>query len=149
MSTSVTRSQEDTERLAEALAARLRAGDVLLLSGPLGAGKTAFVRGLARGLGIDADEVSSPTFTLLHEYGGGRLRLFHADLYRLGHGGAADLGLEEAGVQDGVLAVEWPDRLGHPFSGAIGVFLTVLDDATREIRIDSAAQDGDRDAVDN
>jgi tRNA threonylcarbamoyladenosine biosynthesis protein TsaE len=149
VSTSVTRSQEDTERLAEALAARLRAGDVLLLSGPLGAGKTAFVRGLARGLGIDADEVSSPTFTLLHEYGGGRLRLFHADLYRLGHGDAADLGLEEAGVQDGVLAVEWPDRLGHPFSGAISVFLAVLDDATREIRIDSAAQDGNPEAVDN
>ena len=110
MPTSVTRSQEETERLAEALAARLRAGDVLLLSGPLGAGKTAFVRGLARGLDIDPDEVSSPTFTLLHEYGGGRLRLFHADLYRLGQGGAADLGLDDTRVQEGVLAVEWPDR---------------------------------------
>ena len=85
MRDAVTRSQKETERLAEALAGELQPGAVLLLSGPLGAGKTAFVRGLARGLGIDADDVSSPTFTLVHEYRGGRLRLFHADLYRLGH----------------------------------------------------------------
>ncbi len=135
MPTSVTRSQEETERLAEALAARLRAGDVLLLSGPLGAGKTAFVRGLARGLDIDPDEVSSPTFTLLHEYGGGRLRLFHADLYRLGQGGAADLGLDDTRVQEGVLAVEWPDRLARPFAGAIVVVFAIVDDTTRDIRI--------------
>jgi len=133
--TSVTRSQEETERLAEALAARLRAGDVLLLSGPLGAGKTAFVRGLARGLDIDPDEVSSPTFTLLHEYGGGRLRLFHADLYRLGQGGAADLGLDDTRVQEGVLAVEWPDRLARPVAGAIVVVFAIVDDTTRDIRI--------------
>ena len=135
MPTSVTRSQEETERLAEALAARLRAGDVLLLSGPLGAGKTAFVRGLARGLDIDPDEVSSPTFTLLHEYGGGRLRLFHADLYRLGQGGAADLGLDDTRVQEGVLAVEWPDRLARPVAGAIVVVFAIVDDTTRDIRI--------------
>jgi tRNA threonylcarbamoyladenosine biosynthesis protein TsaE len=132
---SVTRSQEETEHLAEALAVRLRAGDVLLLSGSLGAGKTAFVRGLARGLGVDPDEVSSPTFTLLHEYGGGRLRLFHADLYRLGQGGAADLGLEDQRVQEGVLAVEWPDRLARPVAGAIVVVFAVVDDTTRDIRI--------------
>ena len=135
MPASVTRSQEETEHLAEALAARLRAGDVLLLSGSLGAGKTAFVRGLARGLGVDPDEVSSPTFTLLHEYGGGRLRLFHADLYRLGQGGAADLGLEDQRVQEGVLAVEWPDRLARPVAGAIVVVFAVVDDTTRDIRI--------------
>ena len=135
MPASVTRSQEETEHLAEALAVRLRAGDVLLLSGSLGAGKTAFVRGLARGLGVDPDEVSSPTFTLLHEYGGGRLRLFHADLYRLGQGGAADLGLEDQRVQEGVLAVEWPDRLARPVAGAIVVVFAVVDDTTRDIRI--------------
>ena len=128
-----TRSQEDTERLAAALAATLGPGDVLLLSGPLGAGKTAFVRGLARGLGIDPDEVSSPTFTLVHEYRGGRLRLFHADLYRLGTAGAEDLGLDELGVEDGVLAIEWPDRLGHAFRGAIEVTIAVVDDTTRRI----------------
>jgi tRNA threonylcarbamoyladenosine biosynthesis protein TsaE len=131
----VTRSQEDTERLAGALAATLRPGDVLLLSGPLGAGKTAFVRGLARGLGIDADEVSSPTFTLVHEYRGGRLRLFHADLYRLGTAGAEDLGLDELGVRDGVLAIEWPDRLGHAFRGAIEVAIAVVDETTRAITV--------------
>ena len=135
MPASVTRSQEETERLAEALAARLRAGDVLLLSGALGAGKTAFVRGLARGLGIDPDEVSSPTFTCSTSTGSGRLRLFHADLYRLGQGGAADLGLDDTRVQEGVLAVEWPDRLARPVAGAIVVVFAVVDDTTRDIRI--------------
>jgi len=94
------------------MATGLRAGDVVLLSGNLGAGKTAFVRGLAAGLGIDPDEVSSPTFTLVHEYRGGRLTLYHADLYRLEQAATEDLGLEEMGVTDGVLAIEWPDRLG-------------------------------------
>jgi len=129
----VTRSQDETEQLAESIAAGLRAGDVLLLTGPLGAGKTAFVRGLARGLGVDPDEVSSPTFTLVHEYPGGRLRLFHADLYRLGTADAEDLGLDEAGVRDGVLAIEWPDRLGHAFRGAIEVRIEVVDENSRRI----------------
>jgi tRNA threonylcarbamoyladenosine biosynthesis protein TsaE len=128
-----TRSQEETEQLAESIAAGLRAGDVLLLTGPLGAGKTAFVRGLARGLGVDPDEVSSPTFTLVHEYRGGRLRLFHADLYRLGTADAEDLGLDEFGVRDGVLAIEWPDRLGHALRGAIEVQIDVLDESSRRI----------------
>jgi tRNA threonylcarbamoyladenosine biosynthesis protein TsaE len=108
---------------------------VVLLSGPLGAGKTAFVRGLARGLGVDPDEVSSPTFTLVHEYRGGRLRLFHADLYRLGRAGAEDLGLDELGVQDGVLAIEWPDRLGHAFNGAIEVEIVIVDETSRRITV--------------
>jgi tRNA threonylcarbamoyladenosine biosynthesis protein TsaE len=131
----VTRSQDETEQLAETLAAGLRAGDVLLLTGPLGAGKTAFVRGLARGLGVDPDEVSSPTFTLLHEYRGGRLRLFHADLYRLGTADAEDLGLDEFGGRDGVLAIEWPDRLGHAFRGAIEVAIAIVDETSRRIEI--------------
>lgn len=133
MADTVTRSQDETEQLAESIAAGLRAGDVLLLTGPLGAGKTAFVRGLARGLGVDPDEVSSPTFTLVHEYPGGRLRLFHADLYRLGTADAEDLGLDEAGVRDGVLAIEWPDRLGHAFRGAIEVRIEVVDENSRRI----------------
>ena len=131
---SVTRSQDDTERLAETLAGELRGGDVVLLSGPLGAGKTAFVRGLARGLGVDPDEVSSPTFTLVHEYRGGRLRLFHADLYRLGTAAAEDLGLDELGIRDGVLAIEWPDRLGHAFREAIEVEIAIEDETSRRIR---------------
>ena len=135
MPDTVTRSQEDTERLAETLAGELRGGDVVLLSGPLGAGKTAFVRGLARGLGVDPDEVSSPTFTLVHEYRGGRLRLFHADLYRLGTAAAEDLGLDELGIRDGVLAIEWPDRLDHGFRDAIDVQIDVVDDTSRRIAV--------------
>ncbi|MDQ3069910.1 MAG: tRNA (adenosine(37)-N6)-threonylcarbamoyltransferase complex ATPase subunit type 1 TsaE, partial [Acidobacteriota bacterium] len=78
-----TRSEAETEAVASAFAEQLQPGDVLLLEGPLGAGKTAFVRGLALGLGIPPETVTSPTFTLIQEYAGGRLRLHHADLYRL------------------------------------------------------------------
>ena len=79
----VTASEEETQAVARELSATLRAGDVVLLSGDLGAGKTTFVRGLAEGLGIDPREVSSPTFTLVQEYRGGRVTLVHVDLYRL------------------------------------------------------------------
>jgi tRNA threonylcarbamoyladenosine biosynthesis protein TsaE len=83
----VTASEEETQAIARELSATLRAGDVVLLSGDLGAGKTTFVRGLADGLGIDPREVSSPTFTLVHEYRGNGLTLYHADLYRLERAG--------------------------------------------------------------
>jgi len=119
--------------LARELAATLSAGDVLLLSGELGAGKTAFVRGLARGLGIDEDEVSSPTFTLVHEYRGGRLTLYHVDLYRLDRTATDDLGLDEMGVADGVLAIEWPDRLTQTLGPALRVRIDVVDASTRQI----------------
>ena len=83
----------------------------MLLSGELGTGKTVFVRGLARGVGVDPEEVSSPTFVLLTSYAG-RLTLHHADLYRLtGMGDEGELGLEELPRSDGVLAVEWAERL--------------------------------------
>ena len=130
-----TRSEDETASLARDLAATLRAGDVLLLSGNLGAGKTAFVRGLAAGLGIDPHDVSSPTFTLVHEYRGGRLTLYHVDLYRLGRAATEDLGLEELGARDGVLAIEWPDRLTHPLPAAKNVRLEIVDDQTRRISI--------------
>ena len=119
----VTESEQETEALGEQFAATLGPGDVVLLSGPLGAGKTAFVRGLARGLGLGAAEVSSPTFTLIHEYRGGRLTLFHVDLYRLTSADADDLGLQELGVDDGVLAIEWPERLARRVAGSITVRL--------------------------
>ena len=130
----VTRSEAGTAAVARELAGTLHAGSVLLLSGDLGAGKTAFVRGLAEGLGIDPDEVSSPTFTLIHEYRGGRLTLYHADLYRLERAATDDLGLEELGVRDGVLAIEWPDRLTHALPGAIAVDIEIVDDQTRRVR---------------
>ena len=129
----LSRSERDTERVARDLAASLVPGDVLLLSGTLGAGKTTFVRGLAEGLGIDPAEVSSPTFTLVHEYRGGRLVLYHADLYRLGAAAAEELGLEELGAKDGVLAIEWPDRLAHQMPGAIHVSLELVDEETRRV----------------
>jgi tRNA threonylcarbamoyladenosine biosynthesis protein TsaE len=131
----VSRSEDDTARIASALATRLQPGDVLLLSGDLGAGKTAFVRGLAEGLGIPPEEVSSPTFSLIHEYRGGRLTLYHADLYRLDRAATSDLGLEELGVDDGVLAIEWPDRLTHDIPGAIQIDIEIVDEATRTIRV--------------
>jgi len=132
----ISTSEQDTAATARALANDLRAGDVLLLSGNLGAGKTAFVRGLAEGLGIDPLEVSSPTFTLVHEYRGGRLTLYHVDLYRLERAATDDLGLDELGVRDGVLAIEWPDRLTHTLGGARNVRIDIVDDATRRISID-------------
>jgi len=99
-----------TRRAARELAARLRPGNVVLVRGDLGSGKTVFVRGLAEGLGLDPLEVASPTFALVHEYGpaGRPPVLLHVDLYRLPDGGAAigDLGLEGRG--DAILAVEWP-----------------------------------------
>lgn len=129
----VTHSEDETTTVARELAADVKAGDVILLSGNLGAGKTAFVRGLAAGLGIDPEEVSSPTFTIVHEYRGGRLTLYHADLYRLDRVATDDLGLEEMGVADGVLAIEWPDRLSHPMPGARTIEIEIVDENTRRI----------------
>lgn len=107
----VTHGEAETMALAARLAAEFKGGEVLLLSGDLGAGKTAFVRGLALGLGADPDEVASPTFVLLTSYPG-RLRLHHADLYRLrGDGDEAELGLDELPGGAGVLAIEWAERL--------------------------------------
>src|SRR5262245_60446174 len=104
-------SEEETAAVGRELAATLRAGSVVLLVGELGAGKTAFVRGLAEGLGVDPTDVSSPTFTLLQEYRGGRLPLLHVDLYRLDDAREIDdLGLDELAA-DGVLAIEWADKL--------------------------------------
>lgn len=131
----VTRSEAETGAVARELATRLRPGSILLLSGNLGAGKTAFVRGLAAGLGVDPEDVSSPTFTLIHEYRGGRLTLYHVDLYRLERAATADLGLEELGVSDGILAIEWPDRLSHGLSDAMAITIDIVDEETRRITI--------------
>jgi len=131
----VTRSEAETAAVARELATTLRAGSILLLSGNLGAGKTAFVRGLAAGLGVDPEDVSSPTFTLIHEYRGGRLTLYHVDLYRLERAAAADLGLDELGVSDGILAIEWPDRLSHELPDATAIRIDIVDEETRRITV--------------
>jgi tRNA threonylcarbamoyladenosine biosynthesis protein TsaE len=112
---------------------------VVLLTGELGAGKTAFVRGLARGLGVDADEVASPTFVLLTSYPG-RLTLHHADLYRLsGKGDDRELGLDELPGPRGVLAVEWAERLSErPWDRVFRVELEHAGGDDRRVRIEEA-----------
>ena len=130
-----TESEEETRHVATALADRLAPGAVILLHGDLGAGKTAFVRGLAEGLGMADDPVSSPTFTLVHEYTGGRVPLYHADLYRLPEGASLDdLGLDEV-AEDGVLAIEWPERLARQVPGAIDIRIDIVSDTGRVITI--------------
>ena len=134
-----TTSEDETRRVAIALAQRLTPGSVLLLHGDLGAGKTAFVRGLAEGLGLADDPVSSPTFTLVHEYTGGRIPLYHADLYRLPDGASLDdLGLDEV-AEDGVLAIEWPERLTRSVPGAIDIRIDIAGETTRVISITPAS----------
>ena len=119
------------------LASRLVAGSVVLLYGDLGAGKTALVKGLAEGLGASRDDVSSPTFTIMQEYRGGRLPLFHVDLYRLDDPREIeDLGLDELAVE-GVLAIEWADKLPRPIAGAVSVRLAHGEDDTRIIEIEN------------
>lgn len=107
----VTETEDDTAAEGRRLAASLVPGTAVLLEGELGAGKTAFVRGLAAGLGLDAALVSSPTFTIVQEYRGGAVTLQHVDLYRLSPAEAADLALEDLMDDRTVMAVEWPDRL--------------------------------------
>ena len=129
-----TSSEEETSAAGKDFAVQLSVGDVVLIEGPLGAGKTAFVRGVAEGLGADPGEVSSPTFTILQQYAGAPM-LYHADLYRLTSAEVADLGLEETGL-DGVLAVEWPDRWAAAPVSAIQVVIEDLGGADRTIRIE-------------
>ena len=121
--------------MAHQLAARLGRGTAILLSGDLGAGKTAFVKGLAEGLGLDAADVTSPTFTLVHEYRGGRLPLIHVDLYRLNTANLDDLGLDDDLARDGVLAVEWAERLDRRLPDAIVVQIADDGDDRRIITV--------------
>ena len=113
---------EATEAIGARVGRLAAAGDVIALLGDLGAGKTAFVRGLAAGLAVPPHMVASPTFTMVAEYPGGRLTLFHIDLYRL-EVGAADLpALDEYVYGPGVTAIEWADRLP---AGTLEAALTV------------------------
>jgi tRNA threonylcarbamoyladenosine biosynthesis protein TsaE len=117
------------------LAKTLAAGSVVLLIGDLGAGKTALVRGLAEGLGVPPEEVSSPTFTLMQEYRGGRVPLIHVDLYRLNDSREIDeLGLEELGLES-VLAIEWAEKLPRSIADAIEVRIEHGDGDERRLTI--------------
>lgn len=128
-------SEDETAAAGEQFAATLAPGAVVLLYGQLGAGKTAFVRGLARGLGAASDDVSSPTFTIIQEYGGRTATLYHVDLYRLDPAEADDLGLDELVSGEGVVAIEWAERWrGRPVD-AIEVTIEDRGGERREIRI--------------
>ena len=105
-----TASEGETERAGEQLGRALGPGAVVLLSGDLGAGKTAFVRGMARGIGADPEDVSSPTFTLVQEYHGPSMTLHHVDLYRLEPAEIDDLGLDDLIGSSGIVAIEWAER---------------------------------------
>jgi tRNA threonylcarbamoyladenosine biosynthesis protein TsaE len=141
VTTIATASESETTAVGRELAGTLRAGDVVLLYGDLGAGKTAFVKGLAEGLGVAREEVSSPTFTLVQEYRGGRLTLFHVDLYRLDDAREVfDLGLDEIAA-DGVLAIEWAEKMDARLkpSGYVEVRIVHGDGDARAVTVDRAA----------
>jgi tRNA threonylcarbamoyladenosine biosynthesis protein TsaE len=135
--TVTTRSESETAAVGRELAATLPEGAVVLLCGDLGAGKTAFVRGLADGLGVEAADVSSPTFTLVQEYRGGRVLLVHADLYRLNDPREIeDLGLDE--LESGaVLAIEWADKLPSSPENAIVVYIEHAGETERVVTVET------------
>ena len=133
----MTRSADETERVGERLGRRLVPGDVVTLSGELGAGKTCFIRGLARGLGVTLG-VSSPTFVIVNQYTG-RMPVFHIDAYRTESlTELLDIGFDEYVSGDGVTVIEWSDKL-EPLlpPGAIRVRISGLGDEPRTIRIDA------------
>ncbi len=133
--TTVTAGEAETAALGRALGRRAVPGTTVLLEGDLGAGKTAFVRGLADGLGLDPAEVSSPTFTLVQEYRGGRVTLQHVDLYRLSPDEVDDLGLDDLLDDRTVMAIEWPDRLTRPPARPVRVRLA-YDPGGRRVTIE-------------
>ena len=129
-----TSGEAETAAAGAGLAPVLRTGDVVLLSGELGAGKTAFVRGLARALGVPEEDVTSPTFTLVQEYRAPHAVLFHVDLYRLSPREVEDLGLDEM-IGEGILAIEWPDRWVDPPAAAYDVQIEHLGGDRRVVTI--------------
>jgi len=108
-------SPQQTFELGHAIGSRLQGGEILLLSGPLGAGKTILVKGLCAALGIDEEDVTSPSFTLVNPYDG-RLRLYHLDLYRLDEGASAAHAVDLDDLladKDSVIVIEWAERMGR------------------------------------
>ena len=132
----ITKTEEETEALGAKLAAALPQGAVVALYGELGAGKTAFVRGMARGLGLSA-RVSSPTFTIVNEYPGAR-ELIHFDMYRLGGADELfDIGWEDYLARGAVCAVEWSEKVEDAFFGdEVRVRIEKLSDSERKITVE-------------
>ena len=136
----ITNNPEQTEALGAALAQRLGPGDVVAFYGDLGAGKTAFVRGMARGLGI-REPVTSPTYTIVNEYPSGRTPLFHFDLYRLsGPDDLFDIGWEDYLERGGLCAVEWGERVQDALEDAVRVTIRMAGGPDRrEITVDGGS----------
>ena len=136
MKSYVTHSPAETEAVAEALGRTLVPGDVVALTGDLAAGKTRFVAGLARGMGV-RDTVTSPTFSIAHEYLEGRVPLFHFDMYRLFSAEELyDIGWEDYLREGGVCAVEWSENVADAIpETAVRVDIRVTDDTTRTIAV--------------
>ena len=138
----LTHSPGETEKLGEALALRLRPGDVVAYRGDLGAGKTAFTRGLAKGLGV-REPVTSPTYTIVNEYTSGRMPLFHFDMYRLHSAGDLfDIGWEDYLERGGVCAVEWSENVEEALESPVRVTIRHSEQGPdcREITIEGGEQ---------
>ena len=139
-----THSLEETQALGQKIGIWLGAGAVLALTGDLGSGKTAFTQGIAKGLDVPVDYyVTSPTYTLINEYPG-RYHLFHADLYRIENSvDFDDIGLYEIMDSDGVVVIEWADRLHkNILSEHVAIHIEILDDESRKIRITAHGLEG-------
>ena len=136
----ITNSPAETEALGEKLAKILQPGTVIAYTGDLGAGKTAFTRGLARGLGY-AEPVTSPTYTIVNEYLGGRLPLFHFDMYRLRSSDDLwDIGWEDYLERGGICAVEWSENVQDAMENAIWVRIEKTGDESRRITLEGVSE---------
>ena len=134
----LTKTPEEKEGLGCRLGKTLRGGEIIAYDGDLGAGKTAFTRGLARGLGI-SERVTSPTYTIVNEYSGGRVELFHFDMYRLSsEDDLFDIGWEDYLARNGVCAVEWSENVSAMMTGAITVRIEKYSDTDRCITIEGS-----------
>ena len=132
----ISNSPKETEATGQALGKVLKPGAIIAYEGDLGAGKTAFTRGLARGLGAE-DMVTSPTYTIVNEYLSGRMPLFHFDMYRLSSSDDLwDIGWEDYLERGGVCAVEWSENVADAMENAIRVRIEKVDDDTRKITIE-------------
>ncbi len=134
----ITNSPEETERIGERLAKCLAPGAVLAYRGDLGAGKTAFTRGLARGLDC-YEQVTSPTYTIVNEYLGGRLPLFHFDMYRLrSSDDLFDIGWDDYLERGGICAVEWSENVADAMEAPVTVTIEKLGETSRRITIEGS-----------
>ena len=139
----ITNSPEETEAVGQALGQRLQPGTVIAYEGDLGAGKTAFTRGLAKGLGA-MERVTSPTYTIVNEYLSGRMPLFHFDMYRLGSADELwDIGWEDYLERGGVCAVEWSENVSSAVQDALRVRIEKTGESSRKITIEGGADIAD------